>query len=103
MGILTYRYFLKSFYNSTQGNKFYIKTKLIKNFFFQVFWSYIVGMLTNLESMSLDRIHQMLKMFVSEGPTSMECSIQELRFFLEGKVREHKLIVSGGVYKLPKN
>lgn len=69
----------------------------------QVFWSYIVGMLTNLESMALDRIHQMLKMFVSEGPTAMECSMQELRQFLDGKVREHKLLVNGGVYRLPKN
>ncbi|RZF40821.1 hypothetical protein LSTR_LSTR003331 [Laodelphax striatellus] len=68
----------------------------------QVFWSYIVGMLTNLDSMPLERIHQMLKMFASQGPSSVECSVQELRLFLDRKVREHKLLFSGGFYRLPK-
>lgn len=68
----------------------------------QVFWSYIVGMLTNLESMPLERIHQMLKMFASQGPSAVECSLQELRHFLDRKVREHKLLFSGGFYRLPK-
>ncbi|XP_039300914.1 anaphase-promoting complex subunit 2-like, partial [Nilaparvata lugens] len=69
----------------------------------QVFWSYIVGMLTNLDSMPLERIHQMLKMFASQGPSSVECSLQELRLFLDRKVREHKLLFSGGFYRLPKS
>ncbi|PNF17763.1 hypothetical protein B7P43_G06880 [Cryptotermes secundus] len=69
----------------------------------QVFWSYIVGMLTNLDLMPLDRIHQMLKMFASQGPTAVECSLQELRHFLDRKVREHKLLFSGGFYRLPKS
>ncbi|KAJ4430988.1 hypothetical protein ANN_19581, partial [Periplaneta americana] len=69
----------------------------------QVFWSYIVGMLTNLDSMPLERIHQMLKMFASQGPTAVECSLQELRHFLDRKVREHKLLFSGGFYRLPKS
>ncbi|XP_040581618.1 anaphase-promoting complex subunit 2 [Lepeophtheirus salmonis] len=68
----------------------------------QVFWSYIVGMLTNLESLPLDRIFQMLKMFAMQGPSAVECSIEELRSFLDSKVRDHQLIVSGGLYKLPK-
>ncbi|CAB3385376.1 Hypothetical predicted protein [Cloeon dipterum] len=68
----------------------------------QVFWSYIVGMLTNLDSMPLERIHQMLRMFASQGPTAVECSQQELRHFLDRKVREHQLLFSGGLYKLPK-
>nr|XP_018898040.1 PREDICTED: anaphase-promoting complex subunit 2 [Bemisia tabaci] len=68
----------------------------------QVFWSYIVGMLTNLDSMPLERIHQMLKMFASQGPSTVECSLQELRHFLERKVKEQKLIFSGGLYRLPK-
>ncbi|XP_046390821.1 anaphase-promoting complex subunit 2 [Ischnura elegans] len=68
----------------------------------QVFWSYIVGMLTNLGSLPLERIHQMLKMFASQGPTSVECSLQELRHFLDRKVREHKLLFSNGLYRLPK-
>ncbi|XP_078038091.1 anaphase promoting complex subunit morula [Augochlora pura] len=68
----------------------------------QVFWSYIVGMLTNLDSMPLERIHQMLKMFASQGPGSMECGLLELRQFLDRKVREHQLLFSGGLYRLPK-
>lgn len=67
----------------------------------QVFWSYIVGMLTNLDSLPLDRIHQMLKMFASQAPGS-ECSVQELRQFLDTKVRSHQLVLQAGMYKLPK-
>lgn len=68
----------------------------------QVFWSYIVGMLTNLDSLPLDRIHQMLKMFASQAPGT-ECSLQELRQFLDTKVKTHQLVFQGGMYKLPKN
>lgn len=68
----------------------------------QVFWSYIVGMLTNLDSMPLERIHQMLKMFASQGSGVVECGLPELRLFLDKKVREHQLLLSGGFYKLPK-
>ncbi|XP_043268898.1 anaphase-promoting complex subunit 2 [Venturia canescens] len=68
----------------------------------QVFWSYIVGMLTNLDSMPLERIYQMLKMFASQGPGAVECGLPELRLFLDRKVREHQLLFSGGLYRLPK-
>lgn len=67
----------------------------------QVFWSYIVGMLTNLDSLPLERIHQMLKMFASHGP-GVEFSQEELKNFLQRKVREHSLVFSAGVYQLPK-
>ncbi|XP_018567673.1 anaphase-promoting complex subunit 2 isoform X1 [Anoplophora glabripennis] len=67
----------------------------------QTFWSYIVGMLMNLDTLPLDRIHQMLKMFAFQGPT-IECNLQELKVFLDRKVREHQLIYSNGYYKLPK-
>ena len=67
----------------------------------QVFWSYIVGMLTNLDSLPLERIHQMLKMFASHGP-GVEFSQEELKNFLQRKVREHALIFASGVYQLPK-
>jgi anaphase-promoting complex subunit 2 len=67
----------------------------------QVFWSYIVGMLTNLDSLPLERIHQMLKMFASQGP-GFEFSQEELKNFLQRKVREHKLVYAGAVYHLPK-
>lgn len=69
----------------------------------QVFWSYIVGMLTNLDSMPLERIHQMLKMFASQGPGAAECGLPELRHFLDRKVKEHELLFSGGLYRLPKS
>lgn len=68
----------------------------------QVFWSYIVNMLINLESLSLDRIFQMLKIFAMQGPSAVECSMDELRSFLDTKVRQHELLFSGGQYKLAK-
>ncbi|XP_017070448.1 anaphase-promoting complex subunit 2 [Drosophila eugracilis] len=67
----------------------------------QVFWSYIVGMLTNLDSMPIDRIHQMLKLFASHSG-GVEFTQDELKHFLQRKVREHKLVFSGGVYQLAK-
>ncbi|XP_014470530.1 PREDICTED: anaphase-promoting complex subunit 2 isoform X2 [Dinoponera quadriceps] len=70
----------------------------------QVFWSYIVGMLTNLDSMPLERIHQMLKMFASgQGPGTVECGLPELKHFLDRKVREHQLLFTGGLYRLPRS
>ncbi|XP_014681229.1 PREDICTED: anaphase-promoting complex subunit 2-like isoform X2 [Priapulus caudatus] len=68
----------------------------------QVFWSYIVGMLTNLETLPLEKIHTMLKVFAMQGPSTGECSIQELKHFLDRKVKEQHLIYAGGVYRLPK-
>ncbi len=68
----------------------------------QVFWTYIVNMLINLESLPLDRIFTMLKMFAMQGPSAVECNIEELRSFLDEKVRLHELHFSGGQYKLPK-
>lgn len=65
-----------------------------------VFWKYIVGMLTNLTTLPLERIHQMLRMFAT-GPGA-EVSQDELKNFLQRKVREHELIFAAGVYQLPK-
>lgn len=67
----------------------------------QTFWSYILGMLMNLDTLPIERIHQMLKMFAFQGPT-IECSLPELKIFLDRKVREHQLIYSNGLYRLPK-
>ncbi|KNC22283.1 hypothetical protein FF38_12910 [Lucilia cuprina] len=67
----------------------------------QVFWSYIVGMLTNLDSLPIERIHQMLKLFASNG-LGIEFTQDDLKDFLQRKVRDHKLIYSGGVYQLAK-
>nr|XP_055056971.1 anaphase-promoting complex subunit 2 [Misgurnus anguillicaudatus]XP_055056972.1 anaphase-promoting complex subunit 2 [Misgurnus anguillicaudatus] len=68
----------------------------------QLFWAYIQAMLTNLESMTLERIHSMLRMFVAAGPGVTEMDVNELQAFLQKKVRDHQLIVSTGVYRLPK-
>ncbi|XP_038820836.1 anaphase-promoting complex subunit 2-like [Salvelinus namaycush] len=69
----------------------------------QLFWAYIQAMLTNLETMTLERIHSMLRMFVATGPVVTEMDVNELQAFLQRKVREHQLIVSAGVYRLPKS
>ncbi|XP_038623917.1 anaphase-promoting complex subunit 2 [Tachyglossus aculeatus] len=69
----------------------------------QLFWTYIQAMLTNLESLTLERIHSMLKMFVMTGPVVAEIDLQELQGFLQKKVRDQHLIFSGGVYRLPKS
>lgn len=69
----------------------------------QLFWAYIQAMLNNLDSMTLDRIHSMLRMFVATGPVVTEMDINELEAFLQRKVREHQLMVSAGVYRLPKS
>ena len=71
----------------------------------QVFWSYIYNMLVNLESLPLERIYQMLKMFAMQGPNSSgaEVDVDQVRNFLDKKVRERELLFSGGQYRLPKN
>ncbi|VDM20984.1 unnamed protein product [Hydatigera taeniaeformis] len=53
----------------------------------QVFWSYILGMLTNLGGMTMDRIHSTLRMFALGSNDGVECTRQHLRQFLERKVR----------------
>eukprot|EP00062_Callorhinchus_milii_P014829 gi/632964421/ref/XP_007898391.1/ PREDICTED: anaphase-promoting complex subunit 2 [Callorhinchus milii] len=69
----------------------------------QLFWTYIQGMLTNLESLALERIHTMLKMFVMTGPVMAEIDMKELQIFLQRKVQDQQLVYSGGVYRLPKS
>ncbi|KAJ2158963.1 Anaphase-promoting complex subunit 2 [Coemansia sp. RSA 552] len=59
-------------------------------------FNYIVGMLTNFGPLPLDRILSMLSMFVPGDTTTPE----ELRAFLALMVREDKLDMTGGMYKL---
>lgn len=62
--------------------------------------NFIEGMLTNLESLSLDRILNMLNMcLVSDGNVITQ---EELRKFLASMVRDEKLELSGGMYRLKK-
>ncbi|XP_076453676.1 anaphase-promoting complex subunit 2-like [Babylonia areolata] len=69
----------------------------------QMFWTYITGMLQNLDCLPLERIHSMLRMFAVQGPESGEFTQQQLKAFLDHKVREQKLVFASGVYRLPKN
>ncbi|KAI9506348.1 anaphase promoting complex subunit 2 [Coemansia spiralis] len=59
-------------------------------------FKYIVGMLTNLGPLPLDRILSMLSMFVPGESTTPD----ELRDFLAQMVREDQLEMTGGMYKL---
>lgn len=43
----------------------------------RVFQQYVIGMLTNFDSLPLERIHNMLKMFVSDPP--YDKSLQQVR------------------------
>ncbi|KAL5966336.1 Anaphase-promoting complex subunit 2 [Taenia solium] len=66
----------------------------------QVFWSYILGMLTNLGGMTMDRIHSTLRLFALGSNDGVECTRQHLRQFLERKVRNGELVYEDNVYKL---
>lgn len=61
-----------------------------------------MGMLTNMESLPLERIHSMLRMFAVQGTSTNECSIQDMKQFLEKKVRDRQLVYTAGMFKLPK-
>ncbi|GIC84809.1 anaphase promoting complex subunit 2 [Aspergillus udagawae] len=63
-----------------------------------LYWQFIVGMLTNQGAMPLQRIVMMLKIAV---PGGFPFSNEELREFLAGMVAKGKLeIISGGNYKI---
>jgi len=63
-----------------------------------LYWQFILGMLTNQGAMPLQRIVMMLKIVV---PGGFPFSNEELRDFLAGMVSKGKLeIVSGGNYKV---
>ena len=54
-------------------------------------------MLTNFDTMPLERIHNMLKMMVRDPP--YDKSLQQLEMFLAKLVAEDKLIAEGGLYR----
>lgn len=62
-----------------------------------VYESYIIGMLTNFDSLPLERIHNMLKMFVAEPP--YDKTSEQLASFLGKLVAEDKLILEGSSYR----
>ncbi|KAK9470555.1 uncharacterized protein V1510DRAFT_369936 [Dipodascopsis tothii] len=67
----------------------------------RIYWSYIVGMLTNLRSMPLDRIQSFLKVVV---PREIQYTRTEddLREFLAVMIAEEKVDYVGGQYRLRK-
>ena len=63
----------------------------------EVYWQYVVGMLTNGGPMPLQQIVMMLKLTV---PGGFPFGNEELRGYLEEEVRGGKLDLAGGVYKI---
>ncbi|KAI0888644.1 uncharacterized protein GGS22DRAFT_177506 [Annulohypoxylon maeteangense] len=66
----------------------------------QVYWQFIVGMLTNASStMPLGQISMMMKMLIADG---FPWSNEELQEFLGEKIADGELEIVGGKYKLIK-
>eukprot|EP00985_Skeletonema_marinoi_P004367 scaffold1910_cov144-Skeletonema_marinoi.AAC.2 len=69
----------------------------------KVYESYIVGMLSNLGQLPLQRIHTMLKTFVSGSEHNYDKTPNQLAVFLQQLCKEEKLEVGpDGMYKLLK-
>lgn len=69
----------------------------------QAYESYIVGMLSNLGQISLEKIHTMLKTFVAGSDHKYDKTPQQLAVFLQQLCKEDKLECSpDGLYKLLK-
>ena len=75
----------------------------IEEMMLKVYWSFIENMLTNLNSVSLERMHSMLQMFALQRSNEGQLTIQQLRHFLDKQVKEQKLVYSMGQYKLANN
>ena len=78
------------------------KTVLLMNSFkpLQVYWNYIVHMLTNLGSLPLERIHSMLGMFGLQGNIKKPMGLSDLKTFLQEKTVEQKLVFNNGSFSL---
>ena len=56
-----------------------------------------MGMLTNFDALPLDRVHNMLKMFVSDPP--YDKSLEQLGAYMAQLVADEKLSLDGGTYR----
>ena len=65
----------------------------------RVFWPYIVGMLTNMGQLSVDRIFQLLKVFV-QAPNKFTRPKEDLDDFMALMVQEEKVCLEGPLYVL---
>jgi anaphase-promoting complex subunit 2 len=67
----------------------------------EAYESYIVGMLTNLGQLPLERIHNMLKMFVTGSDVRYDKNPQQLSVFLQHLCRQETLECGpDGMYRL---
>ena len=66
------------------------------------YWTFIVGMLTNLGPMGIDQIHNMLNMML-QGEIEYTAKKEELKLYLDSKIQEDKLeLLQSTMYKLKK-
>jgi len=65
------------------------------------FEPFVLGMLTNFDALPLDRIHNMLKMFVVDPP--YDRTIEQLSAFMSKLSTEDKVVLEGSVYKRRSN
>lgn len=63
----------------------------------ELYWSFVTGMLQGNPSLSVERIHSLLGMFVEGG---YEQTLPELKKFLDEKVSAGELAFSAGEYQL---
>lgn len=61
------------------------------------FEPFVLGMLTNFDALPLDRIHNMLKMFVVDPP--YDRTIEQLSAYMAQLTTEDKVVLEGGVYR----
>ena len=67
----------------------------------QVYWNYVKHMLTNLGTLTLDRIYSMMGMFGMQETTKKTLGLNELRAFLTKKTQKQELVYNNGYYSLP--
>lgn len=63
------------------------------------FENYIIGILTNFSALPLDRLHNMLRMFVVGEPKYEGHSQEQLAGFLQVLVAKERIDADNGVYK----
>ena len=69
--------------------------------FMQNLWEYVEGMLTNLGSMPLEKLHSMLLMFAVSDESAGDVSVDDLKRLMEAKIIAGKVTYSSGLYSLP--
>lgn len=68
----------------------------------QMFWKYMVTMLNTVQTITIDRLFSMVRMFIIRAQTKKDVTIDHLRQFLDTKVRARELVYSNNRYSLPK-